>query len=83
MDRMTHTGATTNPPRRRGLPYVGSTLAYVRDPLSMMREQYDRYGPVSEIDFIGERWTVLLGPDACPIPLLQRRGMGLPGRSLL
>ena len=69
MDRMTHTGATTNPPRRRGLPYVGSTLAYVRDPLSMMREQYDRYGPVSEIDFIGKRWTVLLGPDACPIPL--------------
>ncbi len=52
-------------PRRRGLPLVGSTLEYVRDPLRMMRTQYDGYGPVSEIGFLGGRWTVLLGPDAC------------------
>ncbi|MCW2838017.1 MAG: cytochrome [Marmoricola sp.] len=52
-------------PRRRGLPIVGATLDYVRDPLRMMRAQYDGFGPVSEIDFIGGRWTVLLGPDAC------------------
>ncbi|MCW2826610.1 MAG: cytochrome [Marmoricola sp.] len=52
-------------PRRRGLPIVGATLDYVRDPLRMMRAQYDGYGPVSEIDFLGGRWTVLLGPDAC------------------
>lgn len=56
-------------PRRRGLPYVGRTFAYIRDPLAMMREQYDSYGPVSEIDFIGKRWTVLLGPDACEAAL--------------
>lgn len=56
---------TQTPPRRRGLPYVGRTLAYIRDPLAMMREQYEGYGPVSEMDFIGKRWTVLLGPDAC------------------
>jgi cytochrome P450 len=31
----------------------------------MMREQYDDFGPVSEMDFVGRRWTVLLGPDAC------------------
>ena len=31
----------------------------------MMRDQYDSYGPVSDIDFIGKRWTVMLGPDAC------------------
>lgn len=59
----------TAPPRRRGLPYVGRTLAYVRDPLAMMRDQYDRFGPVSDIDFIGKRWTVLLGPDACEAAL--------------
>lgn len=52
-------------PYRRGLPWVGQTLRYVRDPLAMMRDQQDRYGPVSEMDFIGDRWTVLLGPDAC------------------
>jgi cytochrome P450 len=53
------------PPRRPGLPYIGGTFAYLRDPLRMMREQYDDYGPVSEMDFVGRRWTVLLGPDAC------------------
>lgn len=52
-------------PRKRSWPLVGSTLSYIRDPLRMMREQYDTLGPVSEINFIGGRWTVLLGPDAC------------------
>ncbi|MCW2788015.1 MAG: cytochrome [Aeromicrobium sp.] len=59
----------TTPPRKRGLPYIGSTLAYIRDPLRMMRRHYDGYGPVSDIDFIGKRWTVLLGPDACEAAL--------------
>jgi cytochrome P450 len=63
------TTVTQTTPRRRGLPYVGRTLDYVRDPLAMMRDQYDRCGPVSEIDFIGKRWTVLLGPDACEAAL--------------
>lgn len=44
-------------------------MAYIRDPLAMMQDQYDNYGPVSEIDFIGKRWTVLLGPDACEAAL--------------
>ncbi|WP_283252083.1 cytochrome P450 [Aeromicrobium wangtongii] len=60
---------TEAPPRRRGVPYIGSTLQYVRDPLTMMRTQYDGWGPVSDIDFIGKRWTVLLGPDACEAAL--------------
>ncbi|MGZ8738839.1 MAG: cytochrome P450 [Nocardioides sp.] len=51
--------------RRRGVPLVGSTLSYIRDPLRMMRAQYDDFGPVSEIGFVGGCWTVLLGPDAC------------------
>ncbi|MGA8988451.1 cytochrome P450 [Aeromicrobium sp.] len=63
------TVAADAPPRRRGLPYVGRTLAYIRDPLAMMRDQHDRFGQVSEIDFIGKRWTVLLGPDACDVAL--------------
>ncbi|MFI5429868.1 cytochrome P450 [Aeromicrobium sp. UC242_57] len=59
-------------PRHRGVPYLGRTLTYVRAPMTMMRDQYDRYGPVSELDFIGRRWTVLLGPDACSEALLNR-----------
>ncbi len=55
----------TTVPVRRGVPLIGGTLAYVRDPLRFMREHADRYGPVSEMDFIGEKWTILLGPDAC------------------
>ena len=56
-------------PRRHGVPYIGGTLAYIRDPLPFMRDHFDRYGPVSEMDFIGARWTVLLGPDACGVAL--------------
>jgi cytochrome P450 len=35
----------------------------------MMREHHARFGPVSEMTFIGDRWTVLLGPDACEAAL--------------
>ncbi|MCZ4500915.1 MAG: cytochrome [Marmoricola sp.] len=52
-------------PVRRGVPFVGGTLAYIRDPLVFMNDHLARFGPVSEMDFIGKRWTVLLGPDAC------------------
>lgn len=52
-------------PRRRGLPWAGQTFSYLRNPLAMMNDQLARYGPVSEMDFVGQRWTVLLGPDAC------------------
>ncbi|MBC7630096.1 cytochrome P450 [Aeromicrobium sp.] len=65
----TRSTTTSTPPRRRGLPYVGQTLSYIRDPLAMMREHFDDYGPVSDISFIGKRWTVLLGPDACEAAL--------------
>lgn len=59
-------------PRRRAIPLVGPTLSYVRDPLATMRDQYDRHGPVSELTFIGRRWTALLGPDACSEALVNR-----------
>ncbi len=59
-------------PHRRGLPLVGATLSYIRDPLRMMRTQYDACGPVSELDFVGGRSTVLLGPDACGAALQNR-----------
>lgn len=61
----TQTAARPSTPLRRAVPYVGPTLAYVNDPLTLMRDQYDRYGPVSEMPFIGRTWTVLLGPEAC------------------
>lgn len=50
---------------RRGLPYVGRTFAYLRDPMAMMRRTWEEHGPVSEADFLGTRYTMVLGPDAC------------------
>lgn len=44
---------------------MGGTLAYIKDPLAFMVDHLDRHGPVSEMYFIGKRWTVLIGPDAC------------------
>lgn len=52
-------------PVRRGVPLVGGTLAYLRDPLAFMTDHLERFGPVSEMGFLGRRWTILLGPDAC------------------
>lgn len=52
------------------LPLIGQTLAYMRDPLTFMRERYDTHGPVSELRMMGTlRWTLLIGPDACAAAL--------------
>ncbi len=47
------------------LPVFGATFDYLRDPLALMRRQYDARGPVSRLRFVGGEITVLLGPDAC------------------
>ena len=51
------------------IPLVGQTLAYFHDPLRTLRYHYDTSGPVSDYTFVGRRWTMLLGPDACEIVL--------------
>src|SRR4051794_13224852 len=57
---------------RRGAPLLGATLSYIRDPLRLMREQYDACGPVSELNFVGGRATVLLRPEACGLALQNK-----------
>ena len=52
------------PPGRQGLPVVGHTLRYMRDPLGLFEEVYAERGPVSWMGAIGQRWTCLLGPEA-------------------
>src|ERR1700750_2380660 len=66
------TGTARPAPHRKGAPLGGSTLSYIRAPLRLMREQYDACGPVSEMDFVGGRSTVLLGPDACGAALQNK-----------
>ncbi|WP_019745243.1 cytochrome P450 [Rhodococcus erythropolis] len=50
---------------RSGLPLVGHALAYIRDPLALMQENWDRYGEVSWFSMVGRQWIAVLGPDAC------------------
>ncbi|MDJ0395085.1 cytochrome P450 [Rhodococcus sp. G-MC3] len=48
-----------------GLPLVGHTLEYIRDPLTLFRSRWDTYGDVSWLTMAGQRWITVLGPDAC------------------
>ncbi len=52
------------PPGRQGLPVIGHTLRYIRDPLGLFEEVHAERGPVSWMGATGRRWTCLLGPDA-------------------
>ncbi len=63
----TSTGRTL--PGTSGLPFVGHTLEYVRDPQALFQNRWDEYGPVSRIGMLGKPWAMLLGPDACEAAL--------------
>ncbi|MBM9459673.1 cytochrome P450 [Nocardioides sp. zg-536] len=48
----------------RGWPLLGRGLDYARDPVALMQHQWDTYGPVSPLPFLGKTYVMLLGPDA-------------------
>ncbi|MDJ0359661.1 cytochrome P450 [Rhodococcus sp. H29-C3] len=50
---------------RSGIPGVGHSFEYIRDPLALMQKQWDSYGEVSWFSMVGRRWVAVLGPDAC------------------
>ncbi len=77
------TQATAGPPRlrevppvhpsTRGLPLLGQTFDYARDPMTLFQRQWDTYGPVSPLRLIGrDPWVMLLGPDALEVVLTNR-----------
>ncbi|GAA5126543.1 cytochrome P450 [Haloechinothrix salitolerans] len=59
-------------PGNHGLPIVGYTARYMRDPVALWRERYERYGPVSWFGGFGTRFVSALGPDACGAVLANR-----------
>jgi cytochrome P450 len=72
------------------LPWIGETLAWVRDPLAFARERYARYGPVWQTHLLGRPCAVLLGPEANRFILgthlhlfSSRAGWGKPITSLI
>jgi len=50
----------------KGLPIIGRSLEYARDPIALFHKQWEAYGPVSPMSMVGgDPWVMLLGPDAC------------------
>ncbi|MZR61827.1 cytochrome P450 [Alcanivorax sp. DP30] len=59
-------------PGDRGLPVIGNTLALMRDPIGVMRQRYDRYGPISWTSSFGLRIVQMIGPEANQFVMLNR-----------
>ena len=55
-----------------GPPVVGYTFKFLRDPLTIGRQRYDRYGPVSWMKAFGTTLVTLIGPDASSAVLLNK-----------
>ena len=51
-------------PRDRGLPVLGRSLDFAKDPSGLMQRQWDTYGPVSPLRFLGQTYVMLLGAEA-------------------
>ena len=73
-----------------GLPWLGETIAWVRDPLQFARDRYARYGQVWRTHLMGRPCVVLLGPEANRFILSthmhlfsSRAGWGKPITSLI
>lgn len=52
------------PPSTGGLPWLGDSLAFGRDPMAYLVEKYREYGPVFEVSLPGEPVVVLAGVEA-------------------
>jgi cytochrome P450 len=59
-------------PGDRGLPWLGRVFEYAKDPVALMRHQWDAYGPVAPFNATGNLGVMLLGPDACGEALQNR-----------
>lgn len=78
------------PPGSNGLPLIGETIDWVRDPLRFAQERAARYGVVWRTHLMGRPCAVLLGPEANRFILgthmhlfSSRLGWGKPITSLI
>lgn len=62
-------------PGTSGLPIVGQTLEFLRDPLSFTRSQHRRFGNVSRVNFLFCERACLLSADANALLLRDREGI--------
>ncbi|MEU4423538.1 cytochrome P450 [Actinoplanes sp. NPDC024001] len=59
-------------PGDRGLPWIGNTINYRKDPVGFYRRHWERYGPVAPSYNVGRTTVMLIGPDACGEALQNR-----------
>jgi len=52
------------PPGSYGLPFLGETISWRRDPLKFLRRRYERYGEIFKSSIYGHREITMLGPEA-------------------
>jgi retinoid hydroxylase len=56
--------AQTLPPGRMGLPFIGESIQYLRDPEGFIAERQQRYGNVFKTHLFGRPTITLIGADA-------------------
>jgi sterol 14-demethylase len=58
-------GQLENPPRLKGgLPLIGHTVEFARDPVGLLQRAYDECGRVAQFKLAGKNVTVFTGPEA-------------------
>ncbi|MBV8299910.1 MAG: cytochrome P450 [Candidatus Eremiobacteraeota bacterium] len=55
--------ATTLPPGSNGLPGLGETLAFVKDPFAFVQDRRAQHGRVFRTNLLGRKTAVLSGPE--------------------
>lgn len=51
-------------PYDAGLPLIGHSLAFIRDPVAMGQNLYRRYGPIFRVPLFGVQFIQMIGPEA-------------------
>lgn len=53
-----------DPPRVKGLPFVGNALEFAKDPAKFFVDCYRKYGPAFKVSMFGNSYTVIAGVEA-------------------
>lgn len=66
------------PPGSGGLPLLGETLGFLKDPYAFVQKRFRRYGPVFRSHLFGRKTAVIVGPESAEhfidAALIERHG---------